>query len=220
MDATPPADTAPVDVTPNTAAHTRHRLLLAAERLVVGEGVHALSVRRIANAAQVNSALIRYHFGGTDGLLRDLALRNAARIADARLALLEDAAGFDAAVDALVLPLWTEAAMSPEYRAIVVLDEMFSRAAPGLHREIWAVFADGVARVGAALAACLPDVEPETLNWRIRFVTAAALDIPPRSTRMGEGGQDGDAERLASRRADRGERLAQFRRFAAHALRG
>jgi len=79
---------APVEPRPEARNDTPERLLRAAEMLVVQEGVHALTVRRIANAAQVNSALIRYHFGGTDGLLRELALRNGARIADARQALL------------------------------------------------------------------------------------------------------------------------------------
>ncbi|WCT75971.1 TetR family transcriptional regulator [Novosphingobium humi] len=192
-------------MTEDTPAQTRARLLLAAETLVVGEGVHALSVRRIAAAAGANSALIRYHFGGTDGLLRELALRNGAMIAEARTEWLARGEGFEAAVDALVQPLWAQAAMSGDYRAIVVLDEIFSRAAPALHDEIWAMFADGVAQVKARLAAALPGVDEATLGWRIRFVTAAALDVPPRDARR-EG------------RESRNERLMQFRRFALHAL--
>lgn len=209
---------------PDTPAQTRQRLLRSAENLVVREGVHALSVRRIANAAQVNSALIRYHFGGTQGLLRDLALRNAARINDARAALLAqiaasalpdkdladtDLADYELAVDALIVPLWASAAMSPDYRAIVVLDEIFARADPGLHQEIWTLFADGVQQVTAALARVLPHLDPPTLTWRVRFVTAAALDIPPRSPRAGEDADRPDAEM----------RFTQFRRFARHALR-
>jgi AcrR family transcriptional regulator len=183
------------------ALSTPDRLLLAAETLVVSEGVHALTVRRIAGVAQVNSALIRYHFGGTDGLLRDLARRNGARIADARVALLAQGEGFDAAVEALIVPLWARAAMDESYRAIVVLDEIFSRAGQALHDEIWGLFADGVGEVARRLGAALPDVDGEVLRWRIRFVTAAALDVPPRVAR---GGLD--------------ERLVHFRSFAAHAL--
>ena len=191
----------------DTPAQTRARLLLAAETLVVGEGVHALSVRRIAAAAQANSALIRYHFGGTDGLLRELALRNGAMIADARADWLARGDGLEAGVDALIQPLWAQAAMSGDYRAIVVLDEIFSRASPALHDEIWALFADGVAQVKARLAAAMPNVDEPTLGWRIRFVTAAALDVPPRDARR-------------ENRESREEILAQFRRFALHALGG
>lgn len=200
-----------------TAAQTRHRLLVATEILVVREGVLALSVRRIAGEAGVNSALIRYHFGDTDGLLRDLAQRNANRIRDSRDLLLDalDAPpGYEAAVDALVLPLWTPAAMSDRHRAIVVLDEIFSRASPSLQEEIWGAFADGVQRVTLALRQSMEGGDAAGLAWRIRFVTAAALDIPPRSARSGEHprspiyGLDSPEERLA-----------QFRRFAQQALR-
>lgn len=195
---------------------TPDRLLAGAERLVVREGVRMLTVRRIADEAGVNSALVRYHFGDTDGLLGELALRNAAQLADMRSALLEvlRPGDFAGAVDALVMPLWAQAAMNSHYRAIVVLDEVFSRSGKDLNARIWAAFADGVARVQAALAACLPGVDSTELAWRIRFVTAAALDIPPRGLpNYREGaraayGEDNDKERLV-----------RFRRFAAEALR-
>jgi AcrR family transcriptional regulator len=193
-------DQSPISET--EAASTAERLLLAAEQLVVGEGVHALSVRRIAGLAGVNSALIRYHFGGSDGLLRELALRNAARIAQSREALLGQGAGFAQTIEALIQPLWATAAMGEDYRAIIVLDEIFSRATAQLRQEIWALFADGVAQVAARLGEALPEVAPDVLQWRIRFVTAAALDVPPRGVRVGDD-----------------SRLEQFRQFAIHALR-
>jgi AcrR family transcriptional regulator len=205
-----------------TVLTTPERLLAATERLVVREGVHALSVRRIATEAGVNSALVRYHFGDTDGLLRELALRNGACIADARTALLDGAregADFDALVDALVLPLFVGAAMDPQFRAIVVLDEIFSRAEPALHDEIWALFADGVACVTASLGDCMSGADRTELAWRIRFVTAAALDIPPRST---TGRTSPERERSAARGAygtnEAAERLDRFRNFARAAL--
>lgn len=195
---------------------TPDRLLAGAERLVVCEGVRALTVRRIAEEAGVNSALVRYHFGDTDGLLGELALRNAARLADARSELLEAMrpGDFAQAVDALIVPLWARAAMNQRYRAIVVLDEIFARSGQDLNARIWAVFADGVARVQSALEACLPGVDPHALAWRIRFVTAAALDIPPRGLPDGREGV-----RTAYGRDSDEERLAQFRRFASDALR-
>ncbi|WP_338466413.1 TetR family transcriptional regulator [Novosphingobium sp. ZN18A2] len=199
------------------AAQTRHRLLQAAESLVVREGVHALTVRRIASEAQVNSALVRYHFGGVPGLLRELALLNARRLADERASLLERLPpdDFDAAVDALVLPLWTRSAIGGDERAIVVLDEIFARATPELHGEIWTIFAPGVDRVTGALQAIQPGVDTVTLAWRIRFVTAAALDVPPRSNRSAV-----EARRARTYGTEQaGERLERFRAFARHALR-
>jgi AcrR family transcriptional regulator len=204
---------------PQTAEQTRQRLLAATEALVVREGVVALSVRRIANEAGVNSALIGYHFGDTSGLLRELARLNAGQIRDARAGLLDVLESraepdFEGSVEALVLPLWAPAAMSPQERAIVVLDEIFSRARPPLHDEIWAEFAGGVRRVSAALGRAIGCTDGAALAWRIRFVTAAALDIPPRS------GRSGDLPRSAVYGPESGaERLAQFLRFARQALR-
>lgn len=199
---------------------TPDRLLAATERLVVREGVHALSVRRIAGEAGVNSALVRYHFGDTDGLLRELALRNAACIADSRQVLLNQIEtapepDYGAVVDALVVPLFAGAAMAPQFRAIVVLDEIFSRAAPALHAEIWALFADGVARVNDVLARCLPQADRTDLAWRIRFVTAAALDIPPRATSAERGNAATRGQYGVNEVA---ERLDRFRSFARDAL--
>ena len=195
---------------------TPDRLLSAAERLVVREGVRALTVRRIADEAAVNSALVRYHFGDTDGLLAELAMRNAARLADSRNKLLSTLTprDFAGAVEALVVPLWARAAMNPQYRAIVVLDEVFARSGQDLNAQIWEVFADGVARVQAAFEACLPAIEPQVLAWRIRFVTAAALDIPPRAASDGRMGA-----RLAYGDDSNENRLIHFRQFASDALR-
>ncbi len=195
---------------------TPERLLAAAERLVVREGVRALTVRRIADEAGVNSALVRYHFGHTDGLLAELALRNAGQMASQRATLLaaSDALDFLGVVDALIVPLWARAAMNPQFRAIVVLDEVFSRSGEDLNARIWAVFAEGVARVQGAFEQCLPGVDPHELAWRIRFVTAAALDIPPR------GMPDSRSGARSAYGADSDEqRMIHFRKFASDALR-
>lgn len=47
---------------------SRGRLLEAGTELFANKGFAAVSIRELAQAAQVNSALINYHFGGKDGL--------------------------------------------------------------------------------------------------------------------------------------------------------
>jgi AcrR family transcriptional regulator len=54
--------------TRSDSAATRTRILLAAERLFAGDGLHAVSVRQIAAAAKVPVALVSYHFGSKDAL--------------------------------------------------------------------------------------------------------------------------------------------------------
>lgn len=57
---------------------TRERILRAAERLFADRGYEETSIRAIVAKARVNQAAINYHFGGKDGLYREV-LRTAFR---------------------------------------------------------------------------------------------------------------------------------------------
>ena len=57
---------------------TRTRILKAAERLFADRGYEETSIRAIVAKARVNQAAINYHFGGKDGLYREV-LRAAIR---------------------------------------------------------------------------------------------------------------------------------------------
>ena len=57
---------------------TRQRILKAAERLFADRGYEETSVRAVVAKARVNQAAINYHFGGKDGLYREV-LRTAFR---------------------------------------------------------------------------------------------------------------------------------------------
>jgi TetR/AcrR family transcriptional regulator, regulator of cefoperazone and chloramphenicol sensitivity len=57
---------------------TRDRIIKAAERLFAEHGYDGTSVRAIVAKARVNQAAINYHFGGKDGLYREV-LRTAFR---------------------------------------------------------------------------------------------------------------------------------------------
>lgn len=47
----------------------RQRLLETTIQIAAAEGVAAVSIRRVASAAQVSSAMVHYYFGSRDGLL-------------------------------------------------------------------------------------------------------------------------------------------------------
>jgi AcrR family transcriptional regulator len=51
---------------------TRQRILNAAERLFAERGYDRTSIRAIVAKARVNQAAINYHFGGKDGLYREV----------------------------------------------------------------------------------------------------------------------------------------------------
>jgi AcrR family transcriptional regulator len=70
---------------------TRERILKAAERLFAEHGYDATSVRTIVAKARVNQAAINYHFGGKEGLYREV-LRAAFRaLTEQQLAHAEEA---------------------------------------------------------------------------------------------------------------------------------
>ena len=51
---------------------TRERILKAAERLFAERGYDGTSIRAMVGKARVNQAAINYHFGGKDGLYREV----------------------------------------------------------------------------------------------------------------------------------------------------
>jgi TetR/AcrR family transcriptional regulator len=61
---------------------SRNKLMDAATRLFALKGYAAVSIRELAQAAAVNSALINYHFGGKDGLYLAVLESNFSMISD------------------------------------------------------------------------------------------------------------------------------------------
>jgi AcrR family transcriptional regulator len=60
--------------TPDRGARARERLLAEATRLFAEKGYSGTSTREICLAAQANVAAIHYHFGGKEGLYREVLL--------------------------------------------------------------------------------------------------------------------------------------------------
>ncbi|MDT9002371.1 TetR/AcrR family transcriptional regulator [Paucibacter sp. APW11] len=59
------------------------RLLQAAKEFFLADEYHAVSTRRIADAAQVNTAMIRYYFGSKEGLYEEMIRQALQPILDA-----------------------------------------------------------------------------------------------------------------------------------------
>lgn len=68
---------------------TRKRILKHAERLFAKQGIDAVSIRDITDAAGVNSAAIHYHFGSKSGLIEALLARWAGELVERRGKLLD-----------------------------------------------------------------------------------------------------------------------------------
>lgn len=68
---------------------TRARLLEAAGRLFAEQGFHAVSVRAIVAAADVNLGAVNYHFGSKRALFEAIFAEGATRMVEMRLRLLD-----------------------------------------------------------------------------------------------------------------------------------
>lgn len=77
-----------------SSAQTRDRLMTAAVALTSRAGVRAVTARAVAAEADVNQALVFYHFDGIDGLLREAFDRATREMVAAYVAELEQATSF------------------------------------------------------------------------------------------------------------------------------
>ncbi|MEX8508766.1 MAG: TetR/AcrR family transcriptional regulator [Leptothrix ochracea] len=60
----------------DTPTPVRERLLQAAKACFLADDYHAVSTRRIADAAQANVSMIRYYFGSKEGLYEEMIRTN------------------------------------------------------------------------------------------------------------------------------------------------
>jgi AcrR family transcriptional regulator len=73
-----------------TSDVTRERILKAAQRLFADHGYQDTSVRAVVARARVNQAAINYHFGGKDGLYREVLRATIRALTERQLAHAEE----------------------------------------------------------------------------------------------------------------------------------
>ncbi len=86
-----------------SSAETRQRLVDAALELFTEHGLNAVSVRRIAEVAGVNQAMVNYHFGSKDGLIEEVVRTCAASHLAERMHALSQAKCLGNAINIKVL---------------------------------------------------------------------------------------------------------------------
>lgn len=164
----------------NRGGTTRDRLLEAAERILIEQGVHALTVRRVGAVSALNATLITYHFQSISGLLAELCRLNLDPMV-AEWRDLEEAPGFEPLLETWLRPLVRPAAFTPKGRALIVLDEIAAHGDPQLSAPLLQAMAGIGGRVHAALQPHLPGLPAHELAARLRFIAGAALGPPPRN---------------------------------------
>ncbi len=151
----------PVDI---GQQNLKMQILDTAEELFSNQGYSATSIRRIAEGASVNPALVHYYFGNKKALLQSVMERALEPIGDA-IAVLKN--GSEASPDAIARILLTMAAEHPNIPRLLVREVLL----PG--GEMRQHFIDNMApQLGGALPALL---DREKTAGRMREDTDPAI---------------------------------------------
>lgn len=168
-------------------ASTRERLLDTAERLFAEQGFDGTSLRQITREAGVNLAAIHYHFGSKDALIDAVFDRLIRPINEARLERL-DGVEREAGEGAPELERVIEAFVRPPLEASIGSGELGARRMrlvgrvhaerEHISRQLFVrQFEDVFRRFHAALGRCLPELDPETIAWRMHFMIGAMVHV-------------------------------------------
>lgn len=158
----------------------RERLLEVAKELFATQGVDAVTVRHLADAAAVNVAAVNYYFGSKDGLLLVLFRREAKVLVEQRRQKLLEFEGcrgpvterLELLVRALIEPVlrWC---IRPEVRSLYV--PTLLRAALKGQSELRAITereSQDLQPFASALSGLLPELPRDEVYWRLHYVLA------------------------------------------------
>lgn len=159
---------------------TRERILTAAEQLFAESGVATTSLRTITSLARVNLAAVNYHFGSKEALIEAVYARRLGPLNQARLDNLKalQSAGqpdVEDIVTAFVAPI-VALGRGDEKEGLVfmrLLAQTYSEASQYFHKLFAREYEDVLERYRAALAAALPQLSSDELEWRLQFMIGA-----------------------------------------------
>src|SRR5579871_2183210 len=160
----------------------KDRILDAAERLFARNGFHGVSVRDITEAAEVDVALVSYHFGGKRELFAAVFRRRAQELNPERLAMLEQVQRdalpgtptLEQIVNAFTYPLLERSARGgpgwKDFFALVAQVNNSPEWGPVLMTQH---FDPLVEKFIEALREALPECPAREIYWGYQFLTGA-----------------------------------------------
>ncbi|GAB4444128.1 MAG: TetR/AcrR family transcriptional regulator [Rhodocyclaceae bacterium] len=162
---------------------TRGRILDAAERLFAEHGLEATSMRRITAAAGCNLASVNYHFGGKEGLIREVFRRRLTWLNRERLRVLDEMEAA-AAGRPLKPHLILEAFFGVALRMTAdtegggalfmrLLGRTYAEPSQFIRNFLAEEYAAVLERFKRALFRALPAVPEEEIVWRLHFMLGA-----------------------------------------------
>lgn len=163
-------------------AHTRTRILDAAETLFAERGFESVSLRHITAEADVNLASVNYHFGSKEALIDEVIARRVQPINQRRLALLDERRAEsdepltpEVLVECFIIPVLDTAGDSAHSGR--PFSRLMSRCmAEGTDRfpdVLIKQFTEVIARFVSEMSRTLPGVPPEIHQMRILFMAGA-----------------------------------------------
>ena len=164
-------------VSPSGVESSREKLLASAERLFADRGFNGVSVRDIANAAGVNSALVGYYFRSKVGLLSAVYMRHCEPLKRERARLLKqyieqpEGATLEQAIEAFIRPSLEVTTDKNGRSNFTRLRAVLSAENSPLLEKLVAENFDNSSRMFVdALCNCLPDLPRENVLWRFHFL--------------------------------------------------
>jgi AcrR family transcriptional regulator len=156
---------------------SREKLIASAERLFADRGFDGVSVRDIANAAGVNSALVGYYFRGKEGLLSEVYTRHCEPMKRERARLLEECSKaakgptLEQVIEAFVRPSLQVTTDKSGRTDFTRLRAVLSAENSALLEKLVAENFDQSSRMFVdALCRCLPQLTREDVLWRFHFL--------------------------------------------------
>lgn len=188
---------------PSKHTSSREAILEAALDLMSRRGFHAVSMREIARAAEVNLGSVTYHFGTKENLLAAIYERHTRPMNQRRVELLAEAERISdrderlsAIIRAFVVPAFSSSADSAgggarftRLRALVSMEgnEVAGRIIAGAFDDTSRAFIEAIGR-------CLPEAGEAHVVWRSHFLLGAlyyTLVNGERINRLSDGRLDG-----------------------------
>jgi AcrR family transcriptional regulator len=160
----------------------KDRILDAAERLFARHGFYGVSIRDITTAAEVDVALVSYHFGSKRNLFAAVFQRRAELLNPERLAMLDDVRRqalpgvptVEAIVNAFTYPLLERSARGgPGWKSYFALIAQVNNSPEWGPLLMTQHFDPLVEKFIAVLREALPGCEPREIYWGYQFLTGA-----------------------------------------------
>jgi AcrR family transcriptional regulator len=208
---------------------TKISILDAAERLFAEYGPEAVSIRAIADSADVNLGAVNYHFVTKERLFEEIFRRRVVPLNEARIALLDEVEASTPKGKPLSLEAVLEAFVSPSLklaveatgnaRAMVVMQFLSHAFSSPNESAFLAKYYEPLrSRFIRAFMSALPDLSLSDVLWRYNFLVGSliyAMGGPTRMTRAPQGLPN--ASRKTSKNHDRA--IAELVAYAAAGFR-